>query len=269
MTLSNRSSRPVSNSKRDVGDGKRRGRRQTREKVVDGLADGRMHDRFEIASRGCIAEHDVTQARAIQRAVRRQDGWPKRATTAASPGVPGATTSRASTSASTTGTPASRIAAGNVTLAGRNPPGQRNFFHSRSECRAWMPRSVLRASGVRPARIAFCRRDRVAQDHRDRQRADAARDRRQRAGHLVDFGMHVADEDAALFCEGPPLARCFEERNVARPPPRVNTLMPTSITVAPGLTKSRVTKPAGRRLRPEYPPTPPCAAGRPCANDRS
>ena len=68
-----------------------------------------MHDGFEITPGVLIAKDDVGEPRPVQIPAGVSMSWPNRATTAASPGEPGATASRASTSASTTGTPASRI----------------------------------------------------------------------------------------------------------------------------------------------------------------
>ena len=45
------------------------------------------------------------------------------------------------------------------------------------------------------------RRERVLQQHRDRQRTDAAGHRRQRAGDLRDVRMHVADDERAALLE--------------------------------------------------------------------
>ncbi len=58
---------------------------------------------------------------------RRATSGPKRLRIARSPGVPGATTSRASRSASTIGTPASRKRLGDVALAGGDAARERNL----------------------------------------------------------------------------------------------------------------------------------------------
>src|SRR5581483_7545932 len=52
-----------------------------------------------------------------------------------------------------------------------------------------------------PALALPCRAERIAHQHRDRQRADAARYGRDRARDVGDLGMHVADENRAVLLE--------------------------------------------------------------------
>ena len=146
-------------------------------------------------------------------------------------------------------------ASGDVALPGRNAAGQRN-----------LPDHIaaFRASSQ------FRGRHGVAQHHRDRQRADAARHRRQRAGDRFHVRMDIADEDAALLRELPRACGCPPGKSARPRPASVSVLMPTSITVAPGLTNSRVTNagPADRRdqniRRPRHRrQVRPCASGRP------
>ena len=146
----------------------------------------------------------------------------------ASPRVPGATASRARRSASIDRRRrARRTARGSTTCRSRCRRSARRGAWSHGDGAAW------------PRRL-----DGVLEEHRDRQRTDAAGHRRQRAGHLGDAGMHVADDDR---CRGARSRRGAaspaSKRSRATARRRSTRLMPTSITVAPGLTNRGVTKP--------------------------
>ena len=134
----------------------------------------------------------------------------------AAPGVPAATTSRASTSASMVGTPRLRKRREHVALARRDAAGQRDADHGASR---------------------FGRGHRVLQQQRDRERTDTAGHRRQGAGDLGDRRVHVADDERAASLEVG-AARRVRRETATRPSARsVTRLMPTSTTVAPGLTQ--------------------------------
>ena len=82
------------------------------------------------------------------------------------------------------------------------------------------------------------RAQRVLHQHRDRQRADAAGNRRERTGHLRHLRMHVTDENGALRLEQ--LRRRWPAGNrLAATAASVTRLIATSMTTAPGLTNSR------------------------------
>ena len=66
---------------------------------------------------------------------------------------------------------------------------------------AMPPVSATRSMAHAPGRRDWRRRDGVLEEHRDRQRTDAAGHGRQRAGHLRDTGMHVADDDGSAAIE--------------------------------------------------------------------
>ena len=85
----------------------------------------------------------------------------------------------------------------------------------------------------------------ILKQHRDRQRTDAAGHGRQRARDLGDRRMHVADRDRAAAIEVVQPLRARAERSARRRRALDSRLIPTSTTVAPGLTKSGVTN-AGR-----------------------
>ncbi len=76
---------------------------------------------------------------------------------------------------------------------------------------------VRRRSSLRRARLR--RSQRIAQDHRDRERPDAARDRCERTGDVVHIGVHVANRDASLLAKGPP-PRTVGTEQPLRPLPR-------------------------------------------------
>ena len=83
----------------------------------------------------------------------------------------------------------------------------------------------------------------VLQEHRDGQRPDTAGNRRERAGRLRHRGVNVADDQRAAAGEIGE-ARRARRRTAAWPTASsVSREMPTSMTVAPGRTKSVVTKP--------------------------
>ena len=90
----------------------------------------RVDDALEIAAGGRVGEDDPAERRR-GRAPRRRRATPvpKRATTSRRPALPAATASRARTSASTTGTPASRSVRRDGALAGRDAAGQGHPVH--------------------------------------------------------------------------------------------------------------------------------------------
>jgi hypothetical protein len=104
---------------RNLGDRRRRGRGG--EERGDGGTDPRMDDLLERAARGGVGEDQPAEPGAIQPAIAATPG-PKRSTTARQPSVPGATASRARTSASTTGTCSARKVAATVLLPVAIPP---------------------------------------------------------------------------------------------------------------------------------------------------
>ena len=138
---------------------------------------------------------------------------------------PAATASRASVSASIVGTPSFSNCARTWLLPVAMPP----------------VKATRRISAARRAPTRGAQR--VHHQHRDRQRPDAAGHRRQRAGHLGDLGMHVADEHRRPSRGTRRAAGAPRETGAARRPASVTRFMPTSITVAPGFTKSFVTSP--------------------------
>ena len=143
-----------------------------------------MDDRFEIAAGGGVGEDD--RGRACARSSdpsASSTSVPNRFTTAASPAVSGR----------------NRVARQRVGVDGGNAKLLRTV-RGRGSCRSRSRpsdaiRLALSSTTGWPAR-AVAARKRVRHQHRDRQRTDAARNRRQRAGNLPDVRMHVADEDA-------------------------------------------------------------------------
>ena len=113
------------------------------------------------------------------------------------------------------------------------------------------------------------RSERVLQQHRDRQRADAAGHRRQRAGDVARPPDARRRPRASRAARTP--SRRFEpggnsRSTIAR---SVTCVVPTSITVAPGLTNSGVTN-AGRPIAAtRMSASRATAADRPSANGRS
>ena len=91
----------------------------------DPLEDQRVHDRLEPATRLLVGEHQPHPSPAGRaRRRRRAAPSPNSSTTAASPGVPCATTSRASSSASMTTAPSSAQDRRDGALARGDAPGQ-------------------------------------------------------------------------------------------------------------------------------------------------
>ena len=126
---------------------------------------------------------------------------------------------------------------------------------ARSSCR-WRCRRSVRLSALRQPvggasrsshadRRRSAARQRVLEQHRDRQRSDAARHRRQRAGDLPRPPDGRRRRTSAPRRSN--ASRRFEPAGTAaRPIARsLDRVVPTSTTVAPGLTKSGVTN-AGR-----------------------
>ena len=160
-----------------------------------------MHDRFEIASRRGVGEDDRAELLPIDGAVGVEHVAPKRSAMAAVASVPGAVTPCASSSASRHGTPRRAKLLEDVALAGRDAAGQCDLSIMWLTLREPSRRGCARSRYLRRA-------NRVLQQHRDRQRADAAGHRRQRAGDLLDVGMHVAEHQRARAARTP--SRRFE-----------------------------------------------------------
>ena len=188
-TASNSRLRPVSNSSGMSATRERRRRRQrwrrtrqSRRRPPDGRS---LRDR---AARACH-ENDFAEPGAIERAVGARGSRPNRSRPrrARRSGRDRLAREHVGIDDGHTG---ARATGGAHALAGRDAAGQRNL-------RGHIAADFGRCADDR------CRRrgEGVSQHHRDRQRPDAARHRRQRAGHLGDLGMHVADEDAALLRE--------------------------------------------------------------------
>src|SRR5262245_47556133 len=105
--------------------------------------------------------------------------------------VPAASTPCASASASRHGTPRRLNCSSTYVFPVAMPP-----------VRATFSTGGLTGPSCPPSRG----RQRVLQEHGDRQGPDAARDRRQPAGNVRHFRMHVADDDRATALERlPPL----------------------------------------------------------------
>ena len=83
-----------------------------------------MKDAFQLAPRAGIVEYQVPQRAPVKLAVLGNDARCRIARRPAQAGLPGATTARAASSASITGTPSSDEALGNGTLAARDAAGQ-------------------------------------------------------------------------------------------------------------------------------------------------
>ena len=170
------------------------------------------------------------------------------------PAMPGVTTSRASTSASTIGTPASR-----KRLA-------RNSCRSRCRPSAQSSGSHRRLS----RRSSSAAVTRVSQHHRDRQRTDAARHRRNRAGDRFDLGMHIANQDRCPCRRTPRACGCPRRKIRSTSACVVSVLMPTSIDRGARLDEFGASRsPAGRSPRRECPRSAQPPANRPSANGRS
>ena len=151
----------------------RRRRRQVGEPLADAAVDLGVDDRFQRRARRAVGEHDARRAPARSSdAVGARTSRPNRSATARSPGDPGATASRASWSASID----------RARRARRTARGSSDFPV------AMPPVSATRIMGVQRERLGagLGGRERVLQQHRDRQRADAAGHGRQRAGDLRD-----------------------------------------------------------------------------------
>ena len=214
---------------RDVGD-RRRG--STAGQVGEPLADARGRPRDGRSLR--VAARAFASAKTIRPSAGRSSAPSARARrrrtaprSRPAPGVPGATaTPRASASASIDGDAA----------RGEALRGSRTC---RSRCRRSARPAASACTCRRPAlpdRRALRRGERVLQQHRDRQRPDAAGHRRQRAGDLRDR------RDARRRRRSSRVARTSSRRFEPAPKSRSTTarsvtgVVPTSITVAPGLT---------------------------------
>ena len=95
---------------------------------VDGGLDGRMNDLLQVVPRGFVREHDRPQLPAVERTIGAEDAGSNRSRIAARAGVPAATTSRATTSASMVGTP-SRSSSARTTLFSGDAAGEPDTFH--------------------------------------------------------------------------------------------------------------------------------------------
>ena len=169
--------------------GQARGRRAGREPLADRAVDLRVDDRFEVGAGSAIGEHDPRRAprdRASHRREHRRRRTVRRPR--ASAGRPGADRIAREPIRVDRRHAEGREPRQAIRLPGRNPAGQRDAQHG----------------SRRPARLRGD--DRVLEQHRDRQRADAARHRRQRAGDFRDGRMHVADDDRAAAIEVAPAA---------------------------------------------------------------
>ena len=165
-----------------------------------GRAHARVHDAVEPRPRLGVREHQRARARR-GRARRRASSTPAPNASAisASAWLPGAVTSRATASRSSVRQPRAGEPAQHVRLAARDAAGQADAQHG----------SPQRRLGGRPHRVRH--------QHRDRQRAHAARHRRERPGHRRHLRrVHVADERVAAPLE---LGEALGREQLAREQP--------------------------------------------------
>ena len=97
----------------------------------------------------------------------------------------------------------------------------------------------------------------ISHQHRDRERANAAWNGRQSPGHIGDVRMNVADKHRPFRTKDARAAGGLRGNSDCATAGSVTLFIPTSTTVAPGLTKSRRHKP-----RPSRPPRPGCRRSR-------
>ena len=128
MTASKSWSCPVSKSSGMSAIATRVPTRQVREPVADAAVDLGVDDRFELGARACGRAKTMrpSAARSSVPSGAQHAGAEALDDRRAAPGVPGATASRASTSASIVGTPSAAKRRQAVGLAGRDAAGQRD-----------------------------------------------------------------------------------------------------------------------------------------------
>ena len=109
----------------------RRGRRLLQ--LAHPLADQGVHDRVQPDAQRRVGEHDLAQPGPVQPAVGRSTSGPNAATTSASPGVPGSTTSLAMASASITTAPCAASRRETSLLPAPIPPVRPTRHNSRRQ----------------------------------------------------------------------------------------------------------------------------------------
>ena len=183
-------------------------------------------------------------AGAIERAVRAPARpAPKRSTTARRPGEPGVT----AVARQHVGIDDRHAERGEPRETVATSPSQSRRSARRATFRLLSVFGAARRRSLRVDCGSFGRGERVLQQHRDGQRPDAAGHRRERAGDLRGRRVHVADDRPSRASRTPPASASPRRRSARSSARSLTGVVPTSMTVAPGLTKSRVTN-AGRPI---------------------